>query len=195
FSLAGFAFVQLGWIRLMDIRASDIRGGLLGIAAAVLLALLATWAIGQGLMASRLFLVTVVSQDFLMAAEAWLFTFTRLSERFALFNLLPLLSLSAGHVTRGWLPIALLDRPLVLSGLTLILAVLVRIWFWYWLPHLIPSPRFFSKRAGVCARAVSSGSRSQLCSPARLQALALAWWKPRIGSAGSRSTSICQRFR
>lgn len=129
FSLAGFAFVQLGWIRLMDISASDIRGGLVGIAAAVLLALLATWAIGQGLMASRLFLVTIVPQDFLMAAEAWLFTFTRLSERFALFNLLPLLSLSAGHLTQTWLPVTLFDRPLVLSGLTLILAVLVRIWF------------------------------------------------------------------
>jgi len=130
FSLLGFIFAQLGWIKPMDIRSRDIRGGILGIVAVVLAAIAATWAVGRGLMAMRGVLVSVTPSDFLQTMNSWTYTYARLSDRFALFNMLPVLSLTAAHAVREYLPGILRQTGAVTSALTLVLALVLKIWFW-----------------------------------------------------------------
>lgn len=130
FSFAGLVLAQLGWVRPMDIRARDLRGGVLGAVAVVLMALAGTWLLGQGAMAGRGLVIAVTPPDFLQMVEAWLFTFTRMSERLAIFNLLPVLSLTAAHVVREHLPEVLRATGPLVSGLTLVLALAVKIWVW-----------------------------------------------------------------
>jgi len=130
FALVGSVLAQLGWVRPMDIRADDVKGGRLGIVGIVLIAVAATWALGRAAMAGRGLLISVTPPDMLQMAEAWLFTFTRMSERCALFNLIPILSLTAAHALRDRLPPALREPGPITSGLTLVLALAIKILVW-----------------------------------------------------------------
>ncbi|WP_290686651.1 MULTISPECIES: hypothetical protein [unclassified Haematobacter] len=130
FALLGFVFAQLGWIRPMDIRTRDLRGGIFGGVAVVLIALAGTWIVGRGVMAARGMLVAVTPPDFLQTMNSWTYTFGRLSDRFALFNLLPVLSLTAAHVVRERLPAGLWGTGALLSAVTLLFALGLKIWVW-----------------------------------------------------------------
>lgn len=130
FALVGLVLAQLGWVRPMDIRAREVKGGIAGLVLVVLIALVGTWLVGRGAMAGRGLLIAVTPPDLLQMAEAWLFTFTRLSERFAVFNLLPVLSLTAAHVLRPYFPEPLRATGPVVAGLTLVLALATKIWVW-----------------------------------------------------------------
>lgn len=130
FSLVGVVVAQLGWVRPMDIRSRDIRAGLIGIIIVVLMALAATWGVGRLAMAARGLLIAVTPPDLLHMAQAWLFAFTRMSDRFALFNLLPVLALSAAHVVREHLPRPLTENVPLVSALTLVLALALKLLFW-----------------------------------------------------------------
>lgn len=130
FGLLGFVVAQLGWVRPMDIRTRDLRGGVPGVLAVVLMALAASWCVGRGVMAARGVLVTVTPPDFLQAMNGWTYAFARLSDRFALFNLLPVLSLTATHVVREHLPQPLRGTGPAVSAATLLLALALKIGGW-----------------------------------------------------------------
>ncbi|MET3926627.1 hypothetical protein [Devosia sp. 2618] len=130
FALIGVVVAQFGWIRPMDIRSRELKGGIAGLILVVLLALAGTWLVGRGAMAGRGLVIAITPPDLLQIAEAWLFTFARMSERIAAFNLLPVLSLTAAHALREFLPERLRSTGAVVSGLTLVLALAIKIWIW-----------------------------------------------------------------
>ncbi|SDG89191.1 hypothetical protein [Pelagibacterium luteolum] len=130
FSLAGVVIAQLGWVRPMDIRSRELKGGIARVIVMVLLALAATWSIGRAAMAARGLLISLTPPDLLQMTESWLFAFTRMSDRFALFNLLPILALTASHAVREYLPERLRGTGLIVSGLTLVLALMLKLLVW-----------------------------------------------------------------
>jgi len=130
YALIGMVLTQFAWLKPMDIRASDIRGGWAGILVACLTALVATWVLGRIVMAGRGLVIAIAPPDLLQIAEAWLFTFVRFSDRIALFNLLPVFSLTAAHAVRGFLPAPLRATGPLVSALTLALAIVVKLWIW-----------------------------------------------------------------
>ncbi|WP_169196313.1 hypothetical protein [Devosia sp. MC1541] len=130
YALVGVVVTGFGWVKPMDIRPNDIKGRLFGIAAAALFAIAATFALGRLAMANRGTLIAITPPDLLQFAEAWLFSFTRLSDRIAGFNLLPLFALTAAHIVQPYLPARLRLPTTSLSALTLALAFAIKLWVW-----------------------------------------------------------------
>jgi len=94
-----------GWIRLPRLDPKETRGGVLGILAVILLSLAATLALAAVLFALRPLIYSMLSGNIMGLTLIGLAeTAARKSVTFALFNLLPVLPLTAGLIWAGLAP-------------------------------------------------------------------------------------------